>query len=246
MDAVSSLAPHNVSATPRGPSRKLRLAPLQNLTAEALRVHEVYVSVQGEGSHVGLPCTFVRLTGCPLRCSYCDTPHAFREGEVRRLTDVVEEVRQKGPRLVLVTGGEPLAQPGALPLMRALCDAGLQVLLETSGALPIDDVDPRVVRIVDFKTPSSGELNSNLWSNVAQLQHSDEVKFVVGDRADYVWARDQMARHALATRCQVLFGPVWQKLDPAQLVAWMLEDALDARLQVQLHKYIWDPAARGV
>lgn len=235
-----------LSAAARGPSRRLRLAPVAGLDCARLRVHEVYVSVQGEGSHVGLPCTFVRLTGCPLRCRYCDTPHAFREGTVRSLTEVLDEVCAQAPRLVLVTGGEPLAQPAARPLMQALCDAGLEVLLETSGALPIENVDPRVVRIVDLKTPSSGEVAQNLWANVQHLRRTDEVKFVVGDRADYVWAREQLQRHGLPTRCQVLFGPVWGALPPAQLVAWMLEDRLEARLQVQLHKYIWDPAQRGV
>lgn len=231
---------------PRGPSLQKRLAPLDGLAPDALRIHEIYASLQGEGTHVGLPCTLVRLTACHLRCTYCDTAHAFGRGEQMTLDEVVGRTLALHPKLVLITGGEPLLQPAALPLMRRLCDAGRTVLLETSGALPIDDVDPRVRRIVDFKAPSSGECAANCWENVAQLRPHDEVKFVLGDRADYAWACGVVAEHRLTERCSVLFGPVFGRLQPKDLAAWMLQDALDVRMQVQLHKFIWDPAARGV
>jgi len=209
-------------------------------------VHEIYVSVQGESSYAGLPCVFVRLTGCNLRCVWCDTAHAFYEGERRTVADVVRGVRALGVPLVEITGGEPLLQPGALPLMKQLADAGHTVLLETSGALDISGVDPRVVRIVDVKCPASGEAARNRWENLEHLRPADELKFVIADRADYEWAREQMRARDLAARVTVLFGPVWGALPPRTLVEWILADRLPVRFQVQMHKYIWPPDTRGV
>ena len=211
-----------------------------------LVVHEVYSSIQGESSHAGWPCTFVRLSGCHLRCSWCDTPHAFDEGLRRTVDAVVADAHGRGIRRIEVTGGEPLLQPGVFPLMTRLCDLGHVVLLETSGALDIGRVDPRVVRIVDLKCPGSGEDARNRWENVALLTPRDEVKFVLADRADYEWARAAIAEHALSRRCEVLLSVAHGLLAPADVVRWMLEDRLDARFQLQLHKMIWDPNARGV
>ena len=212
-----------------------------------LVVHEVYASIQGESTYAGVPCAFVRLSACHLRCRWCDTPHAFDEGTRRTIDDVVTEALAFGTPLVEVTGGEPLLQPGVYPLMRALADAGRTVLLETSGALDIGRVDPRVVRIVDLKCPGSGELERNRWENVALLTKRDEVKFVLADRADYEWAKATIASHDLAKRAgAVLLSCVHGELAPADVVALMLEDRLEARFQLQLHKMIWDPDARGV
>jgi 7-carboxy-7-deazaguanine synthase len=223
-----------------------RLEPLEGAPPGALVLHEVYASIQGESSYAGLPCTFIRTTACHLRCGYCDTPHAFTQGRPWTADAVMQEVARLGPRLVEVTGGEPLLQKPVLTLMTRLADAGYTVLLETSGSLDIAPVDPRVVRIVDFKTPSSGEQQHNLWSNVDQLRSTDEVKLVIGDRADYEWARDLVRRHALHERCTVLFGSVWATVPDKELVAWILEDRLPVRMQLQLHKHIWDAKARGV
>lgn len=230
----------------RGPSLSKRLLPLVDLAPTQLQIHEIYASIQGEGTHVGLPCTLVRLTACHLRCSYCDTPHAFARGKRMQQDEVLQAVMALSPKLVLITGGEPLLQPAVLPLMQTLCDAGYEVLLETSGSLPIDAVYPRVVRIVDFKTPSSGEVAANAWDNVAHLRSHDEVKFVIGSEADYAWSKQMLYEHKLAERCHVLFGPVFDTIAVHDLVAWMMRDALPVRLQVQLHKYIWHPQTQGV
>lgn len=212
-----------------------------------LTVNEIYHSVQGESTWAGLPCVFVRLTFCDLRCTYCDTEYAFYEGKKMELPDIVAEVLRFGCPLVEVTGGEPLLQPACLPLMALLCDAGLTVLLETSGAHDISGVDPRVHRIMDLKTPSSGECGRNLYANIACLALRDEVKFVIGSREDYEWARGQMREHDIAAKVKaVLFSPVFGKVAPADIVAWMLEDKLPARFQLQMHKFIWEPRARGV
>lgn len=212
-----------------------------------LTVNEIYHSVQGESTWAGLPCVFVRLTFCDLRCTYCDTEYAFYEGKKMELPDIVAEVLRFGCPLVEVTGGEPLLQPACLPLMALLCDAGLTVLLETSGAHDISGVDPRVHRIMDLKTPSSGECGRNLYANIARLALRDEVKFVIGSREDYEWARGQMREHDIAAKVKaVLFSPVFGKVAPADIVAWMLEDKLPARFQLQMHKFIWEPRARGV
>lgn len=223
-----------------------------------LRITEVFRSIQGESTRAGSPCVFVRLTGCPLRCTYCDTEYAFREGTRRALSDVVAEVLAHDVPLVCVTGGEPLAQPAAAALVRALCDAGRAVQVETSGAVPIDACDPRAMRILDVKTPGSGEADRDLPDQRDGLRPHDEVKFVLTGRDDYVFAREVIRSERLAERCAaVLLSPVFGQprgleiagaaaLDPARLAAWILEDALPVRLQLQLHKFIWDPAARGV
>ena len=212
-----------------------------------LTVNEIYQSVQGESTWAGLPCVFVRLTFCDLRCTYCDTEYAFYEGQKMDLAEIVEKVRTFGCPLVEVTGGEPLLQPNCAPLLAMLCDAGLTVLLETSGAHDISAVDTRVHRIMDLKTPSSGECARNLYENIAHLTLRDEIKFVVGSREDYEWAREKMREYDLAAKVNaVLFSPIFGKIAPADIVAWMLEDKLPARFQLQMHKFIWEPRARGV
>jgi len=204
-----------------------------------LRITEIFLSLQGEASRVGLPTVFIRLTGCPLRCGYCDTEYAFQGGEWMEVAAILRRVRAHRTRHVTVTGGEPLAQKSCLDLLRVLCDAGLEVSLETSGALDISGVDARVARIVDVKTPGSGEVARNHWANIERLTPRDEVKFVLTDEADYAWARERLAEHGLAARCPVLFSPAWGGLDAAQLAEWVLRDGLDVRVQVQLHKLLW-------
>ncbi|NWG87443.1 MAG: 7-carboxy-7-deazaguanine synthase QueE [Hydrogenophilaceae bacterium] len=204
-----------------------------------LRITEIFYSVQGETSRVGLPTVFVRLTGCPLRCGYCDTAYAFQGGEWMTLPQILDAVAAYAPRQVTVTGGEPLAQRDCPVLLAALCDAGYDVSLETSGALDIANVDRRVARIVDIKTPGSGEVERNLWSNIEQLTPRDEVKFVIVDEADYRWSVGVLREHRLAERCQVLFSPVFGKLAPRQLAEWILRDRLPVRMQLQLHKILW-------
>jgi 7-carboxy-7-deazaguanine synthase len=204
-----------------------------------LRITEIFRSLQGEADTVGMPTTFVRLTGCPLRCQYCDTAYAFTGGESMSLAQILDRVRELGARHVCVTGGEPLAQRGVLALMTALCDAGHRVSIETSGALPIDAVDPRVVRIVDLKTPGSGEVARNLYDQLEHLRPADQVKFVICDRADYDWSCAQVEQYALAQRCGVLFSASHEQLPAGQLADWIVADRLPVRLQVQLHKYLW-------
>jgi 7-carboxy-7-deazaguanine synthase len=211
-------------------------------SAERLRVTEIFFSVQGESSRVGLPTVFVRLTGCPLRCVWCDTEYAFNGGSYRSIDDILAEVGKHGTPYVCVTGGEPLAQKACLALLRALCDAGSRVSLETSGALDIAAVDARVSKIMDLKAPGSGEAKRNLWENLEHLTAEDELKFVLADEADYLWAREQLQAHKLATRCPVLFSPVQASLKPADLAEWILRDRLPVRMQVQLHKIIWGNA----
>jgi 7-carboxy-7-deazaguanine synthase len=211
-----------------------------------LRLTEVYASVQGESTHAGKPCVFVRTTGCNLRCTWCDSTHTFTGGTVRPIDDVIDEVRGFGIRTVEVTGGEPLLQPQVNVLMRRLLHEGYEVLLETSGSRSIADVPEGVHIILDLKPPGSGEVEANLWSNVEHLDAGDEVKIVLADEADYLWARRAIAEHRIAERCVVLLSPVWGHLDPKDLVAWMLRDRLPARLNLQLHKVIWSPEATGV
>ena len=211
-------------------------------TAVRLRITEIFASVQGESSRVGLPTVFVRLTGCPLRCTWCDTAYAFTGGSTRALDDILAEVARHGLRHVCVTGGEPLAQKGCLALLSALCDAGHDVSLETSGALDIADVDARVARIMDLKAPGSGEVDKNRYENIALLRANDEVKIVLADAADYDWARAQIATHALDRRCSVLLSPVAGELDPAELAEWVVRDRLPVRFQLQLHKILWNDA----
>ncbi|HWB59790.1 MAG TPA: radical SAM protein [Chthoniobacteraceae bacterium] len=213
----------------------------------SLTVNEIYTSIQGESTWAGKRCVFVRLTACDLRCTYCDTEYAFYEGKKRPLQQVIDEVLAEACDLVEITGGEPLLQKNVLPLMAALCDAGRTVLIETSGAHDISKIDPRVHRIMDLKTPSSGECARNLYSNIEHLNKGDEVKFVIGSREDYEWSREQVRKFALGARCgTVLFSPVFGKIQPLEIVEWIIEDKLDVRFQLQMHKFIWDPAERGV
>jgi 7-carboxy-7-deazaguanine synthase len=212
-----------------------------------LKINEIFYSIQGESTFIGRPCVFIRLTACDLRCTYCDTEYAFFEGHKRTLASILEEVRGHACNLVEVTGGEPLLQPNVHPLLTALADAGYEVLLETSGAHDISRVDARVRRIMDLKCPSSGEVTRNLWPNLDHLHARDEVKFVIGDHADFLWAMSHYHQGDWAQRVHaVLFSPVFGKCTPLALATWILEAKVPVRMQVQLHKIIWDPAARGV
>jgi 7-carboxy-7-deazaguanine synthase len=218
--------------------------PLQhNITqpseAVNLRISEIFFSLQGETSRTGLPTVFVRLTGCPLRCGYCDTEYAFYGGKTLSISAILAEVANYWPRYVTVTGGEPLAQKECLTLLRLLCDAGYSVSLETSGALDVSRVDARVSRILDIKTPASGEAGKNCWSNLNHLTHHDELKFVLCDEADYQWAVEAMRERQLDLICPILLSPAYGKLDPATLAAWVLRDHLPVRVQIQLHKVLW-------
>lgn len=204
-----------------------------------LRITEIFHSLQGEADAVGWPSVFVRLTGCPLRCTYCDSEYAFHGGQWWSLTDIQAEVDHHGARHVCITGGEPLAQPACAELCRQLCDAGYQVSIETSGAMDISVLDTRVVRVVDIKTPASGEQSKNRLENFALLQPTDQVKFVICDKDDYDWASQQLQEYQLAQRCQVLFSPAYQQVEPAHLADWILRDKLPVRFQFQLHKYLW-------
>jgi len=204
-----------------------------------LRITEIFHSLQGESRPVGYPTAFVRLTGCPLRCSYCDTAYAFHGGQKLGIATVLERIVEYQVRHVCVTGGEPLAQPACHELLTALCDAGYLVSLETSGALDIAAVDRRVAVVLDLKTPASGECQRNLWSNVAHLKRDDQVKFVICNRADYEWAREQLRLHELNGRCEVLFSPAWEQQPARELADWILADRLSVRFQVQLHKFLW-------
>ncbi len=215
--------------------------------ADSIRIHEIYASIQGESTFAGLPCTFVRLSRCNLRCRWCDTPQAFEGGTEMSRADVLQKALSFETPLVELTGGEPLLQAGAIPLLAELCDAGRTVLLETSGERDIAEVDPRVHRIVDFKAPGSDESHRNRWENVEHLTKRDEVKLVLADRADYEWAKAVIQEHRLTDRASaVLLSPVWGELDPTALVAWVLEDRLPVRVQIQIHKVIWGADAEGV
>ena len=207
--------------------------------AETLRISEIFFSLQGETSRAGLPTVFVRLTGCPLRCTYCDTTYAFTGGQTMPLPEIMAAVAQHAPRYVTVTGGEPLAQKNCLPLLRALCDAGYAVSLETGGMLDISAVDARVMIVLDIKTPASGEAEKNLWSNLEHLKPQDEIKFVLCDEADYQWAKQVLHEHKLAARCGVLLSPAQGQLDARELAEWILRDHLPVRFQLQLHKLLW-------
>ncbi|MBI3344522.1 MAG: 7-carboxy-7-deazaguanine synthase QueE [Gammaproteobacteria bacterium] len=222
------------------PSQVLPDVLAENPVAQQrLRVTEIFYSLQGETRTVGLPTVFVRLTGCPLRCGYCDTAYAFHGGEWRGIADILKEVARYQPHYVTVTGGEPLAQKVCLTLLSRLCDAHYEVSLETSGALDISQVDPRVIKVVDLKTPGSGEADKNLYSNLARLSPRDQIKFVLCDRADYQWAKDILSEYDLTSRCEVLFSPSHQQLNATVLADWILADRLPVRLQIQLHKYLW-------
>ncbi len=204
-----------------------------------LKIHEIFYSLQGESSRVGLPTVFVRLTGCPMRCVYCDTAYAFSGGSNMEISEIMAKVAEFGTKYVTVTGGEPLAQKGCLVLLKELCDAGYSVSLETGGAIDISPVDKRVSVILDVKTPDSGEVDNNVWSNLEHLKPADEVKFVLCSRADYDWAKEILVKCHIADKCPVLFSPVYSQVNPTDLAEWVLKDQLPVRMQVQLHKILW-------
>ncbi len=207
---------------------------------ERLRITEIFLSLQGEARDAGWPTVFVRLTGCPLRCQYCDTAYAFHGGEWRDIDAIVGEVAQHGVRHVCVTGGEPLAQKRCIPLLQQLCEAGYNVSLETSGAIDISDVDPRVSRVLDIKTPGSAEVHRNRWENIALLTPHDQVKFVICSREDFDWAKGVIVEHALTERCDVLFSPSHAQVAPRELADWIVAEKLPVRFQMQLHKQLWN------
>ncbi|MBM4174861.1 MAG: 7-carboxy-7-deazaguanine synthase QueE [Ignavibacteria bacterium] len=211
-----------------------------------LKVNEIFYSIQGESSYAGLPCVFIRLTFCNLRCTYCDTEYAFYEGKDMTIEEILTEIKKYDCKLLEVTGGEPLTQNESFDLLKRLCNEQYEVLLETSGSISIQDVDKRVKIIMDLKTPSSGMMNKNLYENVTLLKPSDEIKFVLSNREDYDWAKEIISQHNLNDKCTVLMGCVFNKLKPIELVKWILEDKLNVRFQIQLHKYIWEPTRRGV
>jgi len=204
-----------------------------------LRISEIFYSLQGETSRVGLPTVFIRLTGCPLRCVYCDTSYAFTGGHDISIDQILEQVKNHKSRYVTVTGGEPLAQKNCIALLKKLCDEGYEVSLETSGALDVSQVDDRVMKVMDIKTPASGEVQKNLWDNLNELNAQDEIKFVLCDETDYIWASCVLAEHDLSKKCTVLFAPVQDSLSPRNLADWILRDHLPVRMQVQLHKLLW-------
>jgi 7-carboxy-7-deazaguanine synthase len=249
-DDFAALAPEN-SGPHAGSGAQViahphRLQPLDGKPPGTLLIHEIYRSLQGESTYAGLPCVFIRLTACNLRCVYCDTPHAFAQGEILELEQVVTRALELGDELVEITGGEPLLQPEVYPLMTRLADAGKTVLLETSGAIDTRAVDARVRIILDVKTPGSGEVSANIWGNLGRLKSSDEIKFVVCDRSDFDWSAEVIRAHRLCEVCPVLISAAFGQVNPTELAAWILESRLPVRLQLQQHKILWDPAARGV
>jgi 7-carboxy-7-deazaguanine synthase len=220
---------------------------LKEIALFMLKINEIYHSIQGEGSAAGLPCVFVRLTYCNLRCTYCDTEYAFYEGKDFSVEEVVKKVRKYDCKLVEITGGEPLVQmEECLLLMKNLCDVGFNVMIETGGSLTIKDIDPRVKIIMDLKCPSSGMEKKNLYENINCLKSTDELKFVIGSREDYDWTVDIMNKFNIDDKCEILFSVVFGKLEPVQLVNWILEDKLNIRFQLQMHKFIWNPETKGV
>jgi 7-carboxy-7-deazaguanine synthase len=212
------------------------------MSKNTLRITEIFYSLQGEGKTVGLPTTFIRLTGCPLRCGYCDTEYAFHGGETRSIDSIIAEVATLGGHYINVTGGEPLAQKRVHQLMSSLCDAGYYVSLETSGALDISEVDSRVIKVLDVKTPGSGEVDKNLHANYHQLSQEDQVKYVICDESDFHWSKKHMLEHALQEKCEVLFSPVQGQLSATELADWILQEKLPVRFQIQLHKHLWGDA----
>lgn len=223
-----------------------RLLPLADKPPGTLLIHEIYRSIQGESTFAGLPCVFVRLAVCHARCRWCDTPHAFTEGESLSLELIIDKVNGFDCPVVEITGGEPLLQEEVYALMTRLADEGKTVLLETSGLQPIDRVDPRVHIILDLKCPDSGECENNCWENLDNLKATDQIKLVVASRRDFDWAAEVIRKHALDQRFTVLFSPVFGEVEPRELAKWILDSGLNVRLQLQMHKYVWDPNARGV
>ncbi len=211
-----------------------------------LKINEIYKSIQGESSYSGLPCAFIRLTGCHLRCTWCDTAYAFYDGEEMSIDQVIDRVQKLGVQLVELTGGEPLLQEDVIVLVKRLIDLNFQVLIETSGAVSLEGLDTRSIKVVDIKCPGSGMLDKMMWENLEYLSVRDEVKFVILDRQDFDWACQMVRQHDLLKKCSVLFSPVFGKLDPQQLTQWILKTQLPVRLQLQIHKYIWNPQMRGV
>ncbi|MBC8311582.1 MAG: radical SAM protein [Candidatus Marinimicrobia bacterium] len=212
----------------------------------ALKINEIYYSVQGESTHAGRPCIFIRLTYCNLRCSYCDTEYAFYEGKDMEITHIMQEIQQWDCNLVEVTGGEPLFQEECIILLNELVNSNFEVMLETGGSLPISDVPKKVIKIVDFKCPSSAMEKKNLWSIVDDLQPHDEIKFVIGNRKDFDWAKDRITEYSLEKICTLLFSPTFGKIDPQEIVEWILAENLPVRMQMQMHKMIWNPEETGV
>ena len=213
---------------------------------EMLKINEIYHSIQGESSNAGLPCVFIRLTYCNLRCTYCDTEYAFYDGEDKSIDEIISEVKKFNCKLVEVTGGEPLFQNECYDLLKKLCDEGFDVLLETAGNMPIKVVDNRVKKIMDLKCPSSGMEKKNLYDNINYIKPKDEIKFVIGNCEDYEWTKDILNKYNLNSRCEILFSVVFGELEPITLVNWILEDKLDVRFQLQMHKYVWHPETKGV
>ena len=211
-----------------------------------LKVNEIYFSIQGESTNAGLPCIFIRLTYCNLRCTYCDTEYAFYDGKDLSIDEILSEVKKYDCKLVELTGGEPLVQQESLTLMKTLCGEGYDVMLETGGSLLINEIDSRVKIIMDLKCPSSGMMKKNNYENINFLKQSDEVKFVIGSREDYDWTKEILSQYNMDEKCPVLFSVVFGKLEPVRLVEWILEDKLNVRFQLQMHKFIWDPQAKGV
>ena len=212
----------------------------------SLKINEIYYSVQGESTHSGCPCIFIRLTYCNLRCSYCDTEYAFYDGKDMEITYIMSEIKRWDCNLVEVTGGEPLFQDECIDLLNELVNSNYEVMLETGGSLSISDVPKKVVKIVDFKCPSSGMVKKNLWSIVDDLQAHDEVKFVIGNREDFDWAKDRITEYSMDKICTLLFSPTFGEIDPQQIVEWILADNLPVRMQMQMHKMIWSPEEKGV
>ena len=212
----------------------------------SLKINEIYYSVQGESTHSGCPCIFIRLTYCNLRCSYCDTEYAFYDGKDMEITDIMSEIKQWDCNLVEVTGGEPLFQDECIDLLNELVNSNYEVMLETGGSLSISDVPKKIIKIVDFKCPSSAMVKKNLWSIVDDLQAHDEVKFVIGNREDFDWAKDRITEYSLDKICTLLFSPTFGEIDPQQIVEWILAENLPVRMQLQMHKMIWSPEEKGV
>ena len=211
-----------------------------------LKINEIYYSIQGESTKAGLPCIFIRLTYCNLRCKYCDTEYAFFEGKDLTIDEILGEVKKFDCSLIEITGGEPLVQLESIDLMKILCDNGYEVLLETGGSLPIKEIDPRVKIIMDLKCPSSGMLKKNYYENINYIKPGDELKFVIGSREDYEWSKEIINNYKLINKCSVLFSIVFGELEPVKLVEWILNDKLNVRFQLQMHKFIWEPTAKGV